>query len=243
MAQRPRPGPCIYCQTHFEELTWDHVFPVSWYPDSTPLDVEKWKVPCCQPCNASHDKNESNLLVRLGICLDPAAQASEGITAKILRAVSPRHGRNPNDSAARAAKGKKIRAEALQGEAIPKSAVFPGFEKTDDWGTEEPVAVRISAAGLKQLTDKIVRGVTYIEDGRLIVAPYRVQMFVFTPENAAPIRALVERTGRLLERGPGLSVWRAVAPEDGITSLYALEIWGRLRLYAVVDDEPDGTDA
>jgi hypothetical protein len=243
MARRPRPGPCIYCLNHFDVLTWDHVFPVSWYPDSTPLNVEKWKVPCCQTCNSSHDKNESNLLVRLGLCLDPTALASQGITAKIFRATSARHGRNPKDSAARKAKGRKVLSEALHGKAIPTSGVFPGFERTDDWGSEEPVAIPVNAAGLRQLTDKIVRGITYIEDELLIRPPHRVNMFVFAPENAARVQAVLQKFGTLLERGPGIAVWRAVAPEDGVTSLFALEIWGRLRLYATVDDEPGETDA
>jgi hypothetical protein len=35
------------------ERDWDHVFPISWYPDTTPPDLEKWKIPSCLPAATS----------------------------------------------------------------------------------------------------------------------------------------------------------------------------------------------
>ena len=35
---------CIYCLGYFENLTKDHVFPESWFPDSTPKGKVVWFV-------------------------------------------------------------------------------------------------------------------------------------------------------------------------------------------------------
>jgi len=56
--------------------TWDHVFPRSWYPDNTPKDLEKWQVPACQPCNANYGKLENQLMILLGMCVDPSKAAA-----------------------------------------------------------------------------------------------------------------------------------------------------------------------
>ena len=42
---------CVYCLKLFEELTSDHVFPKSWYPETTPENLEKWQMPACVECN------------------------------------------------------------------------------------------------------------------------------------------------------------------------------------------------
>jgi hypothetical protein len=44
-------GKCVHCLQDPVELTWDHVLPVSWYPTTTPPNLEKWQIPSCWPCN------------------------------------------------------------------------------------------------------------------------------------------------------------------------------------------------
>jgi hypothetical protein len=86
MPKRPPAGRCVHCLQEFEELTWDHVFPQGWYPEGTPPNLEKWKIPSCLSCNQEHSKNEGELLVKLGMCIDPNNPQSSGIAEKALRA-------------------------------------------------------------------------------------------------------------------------------------------------------------
>jgi hypothetical protein len=67
MRKASGPGRCVYCLKDYQSGSWDHVFPRSWYPNTTPQDMEKWKVPSCIPCNHEFSKTEQDLLIRLGL--------------------------------------------------------------------------------------------------------------------------------------------------------------------------------
>ena len=54
------PGKCVHCLKDVEERNSDHVFPESWYPDSTPPNLEKWQIPSCIPCNSEYGKLEQD---------------------------------------------------------------------------------------------------------------------------------------------------------------------------------------
>jgi len=45
MAKKFPQGRCIHCLEEFSSLTSDHVFPDSWYPETTPDNLEKWQMP------------------------------------------------------------------------------------------------------------------------------------------------------------------------------------------------------
>ena len=66
---------CVICLKNFNDSiegdfrTKEHVFPKSWYPESTPNDLEKWKVPSCKRCNNEYSFYEQDLLIRLGLGL------------------------------------------------------------------------------------------------------------------------------------------------------------------------------
>lgn len=83
-------GKCVHCLKEVEERNSDHVFPESWYPASTPPDVEKWQIPSCIPCNSDYGKLEQDFLIKVGLCLDPHHPASASIVQKALRSVKPR---------------------------------------------------------------------------------------------------------------------------------------------------------
>ena len=94
--ERPMPGRCVHCLKLFDELTWDHVLPESWYPEVVD-EIEKWQIPACEVCNTELGKIEENLLVKLGLCLDPKELASLGIPDKVLRALNLTKGRDARD--------------------------------------------------------------------------------------------------------------------------------------------------
>ena len=87
MAKKLGPGKCVHCLKDAEERNSDHVFPESWYPDSTPPNVEKWQIPSCIPCNTDYGKLEQDFLLKVGLCLDPFEPASASIVQKSLRSL------------------------------------------------------------------------------------------------------------------------------------------------------------
>ncbi len=234
MAKRPPPGRCVHCLQLRDELTWDHIFPEAWYPDTTPENTAKWKVPSCDPCNKAHGKNEAELLVRLGLCVDPEQLGSMGIVDKTLRALNPEAGKSERDSSARASKRIRILKQALNGPDIPRQAIYPGFGPHPDVTEADQVAITISARGLKQLTEKIVRGLTYLEEGQFIEDTHELENFVVNEAGASEFLAALDRFGTTHERLPGLKVRRAVIPEDRASGIFEIEIWGQLKLYATV---------
>lgn len=234
MAKRPPPGKCVHCLQHFEELTWDHVFPESWYPKSSPQDIEKWKIPSCLRCNREYGKMEDDLLIRLGLCINPQDPRSEGIAQKALRALKGEFGKNKKDKKIREAKRNKILRESLFGKEIPTQGIFPNFEGLASQKEDDRIGITIKESSFRKLTEKIIRGINYIDNQIFIERPYSIESFVLTDEGAEPIIATLNKFGKEYAKEPGIKVMRAVAPEDGLSSIYSIEIWGHLKTYGAV---------
>jgi len=64
------------------ERNWDHVFPESWYPQTTPSNLEKWKIPSCIRCNSALGMMEDRLLIQLAHALDPDHLAAPEYTTR-----------------------------------------------------------------------------------------------------------------------------------------------------------------
>ena len=236
MSKRPPPGRCVHCLKETEELTWDHVFPISWYPESTPPNLEKWKIPSCFDCNQLHSKNEGDLLVKFGLCIDPNIASSSGIPEKAIRATRASEAGSDRDATLREAKRQKILAQVLEGEEIPRQAIYPGFGPSSAQLPEEQVAIPISADAIRRLAEKIVRGVIYLEDARYVQEPFKIDHYVLSDEGAAPVKAALAKFGKVFERGPGIRVSRAVIPDDAMSGFYEIEIWGHFKMYVSVMD-------
>lgn len=237
MGQKPHPGKCIHCLHWHKELTWDHVFPKAWYPQSTPNDLYKWQVPSCKECNKKYGKLEEDLLLRLALCVDPSDPKCSGVVEKGLRALNPAYAKSEKDRNARMAKRNQILREAFQGKDIPLQAVYPNFGPHDHYPIENQTAITIKADSVKKLSEKIVRGIFYLEDGHFIKPPYTINFYALTDRGATPIMEMLEQYGTIHAREPGIVVSRAVAHEDNISSFFCIEIWGRFKMYAAVTDE------
>ena len=243
MAKRPVAGRCVHCLQFHEELTWDHVFPEAWYPDTTPEDMEKWKVPSCDACNKNHGKNEAELLVRFGLCVPPDQPSNMGIVDKALRALDPEAGRNPKDATARGLKRTRILSQTLTGSSIPRQAIYLGFGPYPTQPEADQVAITISAKGLRRLTEKVIRGLTYIEEGKFIESSHEIENFVVNEAGASEFRAALDRFSTSHERPPGLRIRRAVIPEDRVSAIFEIEVWGQLKLYGTVMPRKSEADA
>jgi hypothetical protein len=234
MPPTPGPGPCVHCLNEFQTRTWDHVFPRSWFPETTPPNLEKWKIPACATCNGEYSRLEEDLLWRLGLSIDPAEQASLGITDKVLRSVKPEYADSPKDAEARRNKLAKIIRQLTLYDAPPPSGVLPNFGMIP--GLEYPaiVAIPVPSDSLIRLGQKIIRGLTFMETGALITEDFAIRVYFLDDHKALGYAELVKSRGATQAVGPGVQVTHARSDEGGLSSLWYIEIWARLKMYAVV---------
>ena len=234
MAKSPGAGRCVHCLKEFPSRTWDHVFPKSWYPETTPPNLEKWQIPSCVKCNKEYGRLEEDLLIRIGLTLDPTDERSRGIVDKALRAINPHHGRNARDRSRREARKRKLFRELLLGTKIPNEGRYPGLDRT--WGQEphELIGIPISPEHIDRLAKKVVRGIFYIEDELFIEPPYQIEFLALDDDGATPLRELLDRFGSEYAREPGIVVQRAVIPDDNISSVFEIDIWGQFKMFAFV---------
>src|SRR3546814_13047400 len=106
---------CVYCLRLLTPAlrTQDHVIARSWFPLSTPQNVEKWKVPSCRPCNHKFGKVEEDILHRLAMSLDRNDIAAAGIVETALRSIDPKQGKTTRDREHRQRKREKLRRELV----------------------------------------------------------------------------------------------------------------------------------
>jgi|SRR5581483_4271152 len=139
----PRPGKCVHCLKDNLQRTWDHVFPKAWYPDSTPPNLEKWQIPACLRCNQWYGKLEDDLLLRLGLCVNPRMAEAAGIAEKTLRALNPSLAKNAKDASHRHKRRLRFQAQLKPVADLPSKAVLPSFpaslsSRQRDQGTQFP---------------------------------------------------------------------------------------------------------
>ena len=227
---------CVYCLRWFAKLTEDHVFPRSWYPDSTPPTIEKWDVPACSKCNTYFSRVEQELLIRMGLCLDPQSEASSGIPQKALTAINPKLAKNDRDRRARQKLRKQILGDTFRTQVPNMRGMLPSFgpQEGRDYGGEY-LAIKIPAGQLKVLARKFVRGLLYkLENGLLITADYSIDVYHAEDEKVTEVTALIERVGHTDYRGAGVKVQRAVGDLKSIGALFRITMWERWTVYAVV---------
>jgi len=173
-------------------------------------------------------------LWRLGLCIDPAEQASLGVTDKVIRSVKPEFAKSPKDAAARRRKLERIVRQLKIVTKLPEVGVLPNLGIIP--GLEYPAIAQISIdnVALEKLGEKIIRGLTYISTEQFIGHTYSINVYILEDEKGREFVALVQTRGATHESGPGIKVSYAFTVEGGAASLWYIEIWGRLKLYGAV---------
>jgi hypothetical protein len=227
------PGKCMHCLKDVQERNSDHVFPESWYPDSTPPNLEKWQIPSCIPCNSDYGKLGQDFFVRVGLCLDPMDPASASIVQKALRSLKPAAARNPRDASHRLGRGRRILAEAFQGDQIPDHGVFPGLGNRWDM-PDERTAILVPKESFERITEKIVRGIYYIDDGVFIEPPYELDFYALPEDGLAPWNDALNKWGTIYAREPAIVVRRVTTHDDRMCGLFEITFWRQFKTYASV---------
>jgi hypothetical protein len=227
-------GRCVHCLRFTDDITDDHVFPYSWYPESTPTTVQRWTVPCCRLCNKNLGTMETDLLVRLAFCLNPKLEAAKGVFEKALRSLGIGAGElAPKEREHRENRRLKLKAEFIPvtaGEQMPST--IPGLAQTP--GTAKD-AVPIPWAGLSIIAEKIARGCEYrMNRKKFVEQPYSVRTRISEPRIVEP-QFLLRKTVK--DFGPGCEVMRIFATEDENLVQYRILIWGTLCFYVHLDHE------
>jgi hypothetical protein len=177
---------------------------------------------------------EDDMLLRLALTVDPKVPETSGIVEKALRSLKPEAGKNERDMSARASRAARLGAQLVDGPAIPLQSVYPGLGERWGRATGSGIGIPIPANSFRRLTEKIVRGIYYLEYEMFIESPYLIQFYALSDDGAQPIKALIEQHGREYAREPGIVVRLAIAEDEPMSSLVEISIWGQFNMYASV---------
>jgi len=177
---------------------------------------------------------ESDLLLRLALCLDHETEAAKGLSDKAFRSLGIDAGELPSKER----EHRENRRSKLVAEFIPISAgehlpgAIPGIAEET---YSARLVVPIPWAALAIMGEKIARGCEYKINGkRFVEAPYGVRVRVSKADLVEP-QFLSHRS--VLDFGPGCQIFRIFATEDVNIVQYRIEIWGELCLYVHLDYE------
>lgn len=142
-------GTCCQCAVEDVELTVEHVFPESWYPDDHPQS-EMLKAPSCRPCNQRLGESEHRVQLALAMMLRPDPRTAT-MWARVLRSVDGSGARDERDRGAREKRGARFMAGV--------SIRDPGETKGALWTSRaHPVGNFVTESGIRfraQLTAEV----------------------------------------------------------------------------------------
>jgi len=225
------------------QLTSDHVFPKSWYPDTTPKYEYKWQVPACYSCNSNYGKIERDLLIRFALCLNPNDPDNASIVAKGKRSIDPKFGKNKKDRKARLDKRKSILSQIWKGQDIPSESIYPNLGYHPEVSPDEEIALPIPADGLEKLARKIVRGITHIKNGLFIEDTYEISFFAISNDDSLFLKNILKKHGSIIAVEPGISVNRAIIKDDPVSAIFEIVMWKVVKMHCIVRRKKDGTNS
>lgn len=173
--KRKRDAECIFCGNR-GEVTDEHIFPESWYPDDTPKNLWKWQAPACYECNHKYyAPKELNVFPFLAMATDPDAPGAKGIAERAFRATDESAGAKPKDRAARARLRDLMRErmEMIRSADVPEGADYLGYRHQ----VHELLSTYVKAEDILPVIGKIARGFIYIDSGKRITDEFSVKVF------------------------------------------------------------------
>ena len=218
---------CAYCADAVA-TTFDHVFPTSWYPESTPTRVQRWTVPACGQCNNLYSHMEKVIGLLLSMSVDGDLQGTSGVWGKLGKAAQPSTARTEKEARAREA----LRQWVLKQQAdvptdFPRSAVLPHSLVNEQ--DAEPLL--IDANELNGLMAKFARG----SHCHLEKAPLPKGTDIAVSQVYADDVQRLASSNRVErhEVGPGFTVLRlSEMTHEQYTARYAFCIWQSLNCFA-----------
>jgi len=232
--KRPRSdGRCVHCRG--VASTKDHVFPDSWYPESTPGNVQRWTVPCCTNCNCDLGLIEKEVFVRLGLCVNPEKVAATGISKRVVRSFGiGAEGLDEDEARIRAALKNEVLKSAKPYSDEAKPHLLPGIGPHPEAPAEQQLQIDIPADKLYEVARKIIRGCEFwFSNGRIVESPYQIEIF-FAHQAHVPDVVRMFSHFDSFHLGPGFRVRRGAAHDEPLSAIYEVVIWDSLIFYATI---------
>jgi len=242
MTTAVKAGRCVHCLGAYpeEEMTEDHVPPRAWYPNTTPSSVQYWKIPCCNKCNRDLARIERDLLIRFGLCVDPARPETSGLVPKALRTIGLDAGRlSDEEQGHRDRTRARIRRELMLYDDISEAAVRGLC--APDGVPPGALALPIAYADLSRIAEKMARGFEYKRSGRFVEPPYSLRTFIGDPSGFTTdsSKLLSEISGEecQFDLGPGFKIKYVFSPEHPSNIGYWFLLWGTFCLSVLITRE------
>jgi len=241
MDKSKTPSRCVHCGKPFVDMpkdpmsrSDDHVFPTSWFPDSTPETVQRWTVPSHLKCNNDLGTLESDLFIRLAFCTDRRKIEASGLSQKALAALGIGvSGLTPKEERHRLARKAKL-LKQINPKGWSGLNVLPGLGPHKGFPYQLHQSIEIPPASLLAVTEKIVRGCEYKMNGdRIIDPPYEVSVHFVEEQEVPDIIRTFAPLGPLT-LGPGFWIQRAAVQDDPLSALYRISIWDTLKFFAAI---------
>ena len=235
MAKRTRLGRCIHCLNPFESVTDDHGLPESWYPDTTPPNLERWTAPSCAKGNGDLGEIEKDLLMYFVLCFAPDDPAVAGLSEKVHRSIDPRCAKDEVDALHRQKRRERLyRRIGLATDADP-NFILPDFGLSEAIPIQEQLTLGIRPEELHCGTVNIVRGLTWVlGGGSYIEDSHEIHVQLEREEDLPFLAEIARMFGEIHHRGPGIHVALAAPREDPSSGVIRVTLWERFRSWAEV---------
>jgi len=224
---------CAYCGER-EGDEGEHVFPRSWYPESTPQTVQYLKVPGCRPCNQRWKKIEEEFRTEFLMVVSPLGVEAEGLHDKFTRSINPDFATEDKEKRHRAAKAMKILKTMAWVPAVAGAPQVTIRTPSGLFVRASPVR-RIEKRVLNRMAEKLMRGLHYAKTHE-VLGPLTVHSRLVRPEDGhdPTMAPVLEYLGQLPPDealAPGLQYRRH--DQTGLV-VWDFLIWGGVRIISFV---------
>ncbi|MBW3565470.1 MAG: HNH endonuclease [Acidobacteria bacterium] len=175
LKRRKQYGVCTFCGKE-GEVTDEHIFPESWYPDDTPKNEPKWIAPSCYECNhVKYAPKEARIFPFLAMTAEPDHPGAKGIGQRGFRAADETQGKNDRDKAARARVRELMRErmQIVKPHEVAEGADYLGWRHQNN----ELLTTYVKEEDILPVIGKIARGVMYLVAGKRVDERYSVHPF------------------------------------------------------------------
>jgi TonB family protein len=191
-------------------------------------------VPCCRGCYNDLSRVESDLLIRLGLCMNPYTDAPARVASTARPALGLDAGNLPEKEKSRRDWSRaKVRAGPMaNGEVAETPGLIPGLVLHPGNVSESPV-VPIPYSDLSKIAEKFGRGCEYKLRNRYVEPPYGLRTFIGHPDE---IRAEFDGE-QLFDLGPGFKVKCVRHAENPGDVAYWFLLWDTVCLKVLISFE------
>ena len=182
---------------------------------------------------------EEELLKKCALCLDPYKPNTSEIVERMLRSFDSAQGKDDRDKKAREKNRDGILEQVKIYQDISDINIFPGFEPLSSIQYEDYKTLEISEELLKNISEKLIRGITYIDTGFYIEDSHTIDSKVKLDPKTFLYWVPIIRNGKTLEKSPVMLVKKVVDKSDHVSGMYYIEIWEKLKLYVYVYPKKD----